>query len=104
MNRLLVAIACVLACTVTPAVAQKSPHNEGDYVCRNKGNVTGSFSITGPSTYVDSSGNQRSFQYDPGLNVLNFDDGRQYFVGKPDLLILIENGGFTKHGCARQIR
>ncbi len=73
-------------------------------MCRNKGAITGTFAITGPSIYVDSSGKQRTFQYDPGLNVLNFENGKQYFVGKPDLLILIENGRFTKHGCARQIR
>lgn len=93
-----------LCCASAPALAQKSPLKNGDYVCRNKGQITGSFSVTGPTTYVDSNGRERLLQYDKGLNVLNFDNGKQYFVGREDLLILVVNGQMSQHGCVRQTR
>lgn len=98
------AVLLALGGLTAPAMAQKSPLNDGAYVCRNQGKITGSFEITGPSTYVDANGKQRSYQYDPGLNVLNFDNGKQYFIGRPDLLILVENRQLSRHGCVRQIR
>ncbi|WP_156458102.1 hypothetical protein [Devosia epidermidihirudinis] len=102
--KLLAASLFAICCVTAPAVAQKSPLKNGDYVCRNKGQITGSFSVTGPTTYVDSDGRKRSLQYDKGLNVLNFDDGKQYFVGREDLLVLVVNGQMSKHGCIRQSR
>jgi len=105
MNLKLLAVSLLAICSLTaPAFAQKSPLKDGSYVCRNKGKVTGSFEVTGPSTYVDSNGRERNYQYDKGLNVLNFDNGKQYFIGSADLLILVENGQISRHGCARQIR
>ena len=105
MRSKFVAAALLAFCglTVQPMAAQ-SPLNDGSYVCRNKGQITGSFEITGPSSYVDSSDRERTYQHDPGLNVLNFDTGKQYFIGSRDLLILVENGQLGKHGCVRQIR
>lgn len=105
MNTKLMSLALVaLWCLSTPALAQKSPLKNGDYVCRNNGKITGSFSVNGPSTYVDSNRRERTYQYDKGLNVLNFDNGKQYFIGSADLLILVENGQISRHGCNRQIR
>lgn len=97
-------VATALLGSIATASAQKSPLKDGSYVCRNNGKITGSFEVTGPATYVDSKGRQRSFQYDAGLNVLNFDTGKQYFIGRTDLLILVVNGQISKHGCIRQIR
>lgn len=103
--RILVATAAlVIGCLTTAVVANDSPIDKGSYVCRNKGQITGSFEITGPSSYVDSNGRERTYQYDPGLNVLNFDTGKQYFIGRQDLLILVENGQIGQHGCIRQLR
>jgi hypothetical protein len=105
MRVLTIALAVVASCSLAmPAAAQKSPLKEGDYVCRNKGQITGSFQIDSASTYVDGAGQQRRYQYDPSLNVLNFDNGKQYFIGRENLLILVENGQIGKHGCIRQIR
>jgi len=105
MRSLTIAVALTVSCSlVVPAAAQKSPLKEGDYVCRNNGQITGSFQIDSASTYVDGAGQQRSYQYDPSLNVLNFDTGKQYFIGRENLLILVENGQIGKHGCIRQIR
>ena len=105
MKALTIAMALVASCSLSvPAVAQKSPLKEGDYVCRNNGQITGSFRIDSSSTYLDGAGEERRYQYDPALNVLNFDNGRQYFIGREDLLILVENGQIGKHGCIRQIR
>ena len=105
MRLKLVTAAMLAICgLIAPVLAAQSPLNDGSYVCRNKGQITGSFEITGPSSYVDSNGRDRTYQYDPGLNVLNFDTGKQYFIGSRDLLILVENGQLGKHGCVRQIR
>ena len=105
MNLKLLAVSLLAICSLTaPAFAQESPLKDGAYVCRNKGQITGSFEVTGPSTYVDSKGRERSYQYDRGLNVLNFDTGKQYFIGRADLLILVVNGQMSQHGCVRQTR
>jgi hypothetical protein len=105
MRALTFALAAGAVCNLSiAAFAQQSPLKEGDYVCRNNGQITGSFRIEGASTYVDSDDRQHAYQYDPALNVLNFDDGRQYFIGREDLLILVEGGRIGKHGCIRQIR
>ena len=105
MRSKFVAAALLAFCGLSaPAMAAQGPLNDGSYACRNKGQITGSFEITGPASYVDSNGRERTYQYDPGLNVLNFDTGKQYFVGSRDLLILVENGQLGKHGCVRQIR
>ena len=105
MRLKLVTAAMLAFCGPTaPAMAAQSPLNEGSYVCRNKGQITDSFEITGSSSFVDSNGRERTYQYDPGLNVLNFDTGKQYFIGSRDLLIFVENRQLGKHGCVRQIR
>ena len=105
MKHRLILAALLTVCGLTaPVVAQKSPLKDGDYVCRNQGKITGSFAITGPGTYRDADGGQHAYQYDAGLNVLNFDNGKQYFIGRADLLILVVNGQISKHGCIRQIR
>lgn len=102
--RFLGALALACCALVSPAFAQKSPLKEGAYVCRNNGQITGSFDVVSASTYVDSEGRERSYTYDQGLNVFTFDNGRQYFIGRDDLLILVEGGQISKHGCIRQIR
>lgn len=101
----LIALATLaLASLSAPALAQKSPLKPGSYVCREQGKVQRSFEITDSTSYTASNGRQGSYQYDPGLNVLNFDTGEQYFVGREDLLILVRNRQLSKHGCARQTR
>lgn len=100
--RLLASAVFALGAFTVAAAAQSHPLKEGTYVCRNQGAINGSFQVTSKSSYVDSNGRQGAYQYDAGLNVINLDTGKQYFIGKPDLLILIENGQFTKQGCVRQ--
>lgn len=102
--KLIAASVLVLGGLTAPAVAQKSPLKDGDYVCRNNGVITRAFEIADASSYVTSEGRQGAYQYDAGLNVLNFDTGEQYFIGREDLLILVVNGQISKHGCIRQIR
>ena len=46
--KLLAASLFAICCITAPAFAQKSPLKDGSYVCRNKGQVTGSFEVTGP--------------------------------------------------------
>jgi hypothetical protein len=105
MNAKTISLALIVLLSLgTPALAQKSPLKDGDYVCRNNGKITTSFTVSGPSTYIDSNGRERAYQYDKGLNVLNFDNGKQYFIGGDNLLILVENGRIGRHGCIRQIR
>ena len=74
MRALTIALALGVICGLSvPAAAQKSPLKEGDYVCRNNGQITVSFRIDSATAYINSDGRQRSYQYDPTLNVLNFD-------------------------------